>query len=247
MYDTSGTTKKALPLFASSDFTYDADARSCVCPAGKSLYRRGASYVTNGYVGEHFRGAKRDGVPCAMRMQQRLDAPEAREQYGQRFATVKPVFANVRYNKRLDRFTLRDRTKLHGQWLRSMRSRTHDNVWRTRTAWRAADVATGAACKFSGNKRRRATGASSLLGHCRTSLAIVPGVESDSVRLAAVGVREEGAVDDDERGIRYEAESANPQMVEGMRFGFDRWFALLVSPHTASVSSVYSCMGVSPE
>ena len=52
-----------------------------------------------------------------MRMQLRLYAPEGRAQYGQRFATVEPVFANVRYNKRLDRFTRRDRTKVHGQWL----------------------------------------------------------------------------------------------------------------------------------
>ena len=28
-----------------------------------------------------------------MRMQQRLDAPEGREQYGRRFATVEPVFS----------------------------------------------------------------------------------------------------------------------------------------------------------
>ena len=139
MHDKSGAAKKALPLFAPSDFTYDADVRTVVCPAGKSLYRKGASHVTNGYVGEHVRGAKRDGAPCTlrdqclrtptptvvrnvaffrgredaetethtMRMQQRLDAPEGREQYGQRFATVEPVFANVRYNKRLDRFSLR--------------------------------------------------------------------------------------------------------------------------------------------
>ena len=40
-----------------------------------------------------------------MRKQQRLDAPEGREQYGQRFATVEPVFANLRDNTRLDRFT----------------------------------------------------------------------------------------------------------------------------------------------
>ena len=46
----------------------------------------------------------------------RIDAPEGRERYGQRFATVEPVFANVRYNKRLDRFTLRGRTKVNGQW-----------------------------------------------------------------------------------------------------------------------------------
>ena len=51
------------------------------------------------------------------RKQQRLDAPEGREQYGQRVATVEPVFANLRDNTRLDRFTLRGRTKVHGQWL----------------------------------------------------------------------------------------------------------------------------------
>ncbi len=149
LHDKSGTAKSSSPVFAPSDFTYDADARTCVCPAGKSLYRKGASNVTNGYVGEHFRGAKRDCVPCALRdqclrtpettlvrnvaffrgreeretethtvrMQQRLDTAEGREQYGRRFATVEPVFANVRYNKRLDRFTLRGRTKVNAQWL----------------------------------------------------------------------------------------------------------------------------------
>ncbi|MGH7551917.1 MAG: transposase, partial [Longimicrobiales bacterium] len=56
-----------LPLFAPSDFRYDPIARTCVCPAGKSLYRKGQSNVTQGYVGEHFRGAKRDCVPCPLR------------------------------------------------------------------------------------------------------------------------------------------------------------------------------------
>ena len=41
---------------------------------------------------------------------------DGRAQYGRRFATVEPVFANVRHNKRLDRFTLRGRTKVDGQW-----------------------------------------------------------------------------------------------------------------------------------
>jgi transposase len=150
LHDKSGYTKKTLPVFAPSDFTYDPDARTCVCPAGKSLYRKGASNVTQGYVGEHFRGAQRDCAPCAlraqclrtpdttvvrnvaffrgredaaeaethtMRMQQRLDTPAGREEYGRRFGTVEPVFGNLRYNKRLDRFTLRGRTKVNGQWL----------------------------------------------------------------------------------------------------------------------------------
>jgi hypothetical protein len=139
---------KPLPLFQPSDFTYDAEARTCVCPAGKSLYRKGQHLVTNGFVAEHFRGAKRDCQPCALRaqclrtpeqtvarqvaffrgraepapethtarMKANIDTPEGRAHYAQRFATAEPVFGNVRYNKRLDRFTLRGRTKVDGQW-----------------------------------------------------------------------------------------------------------------------------------
>jgi transposase len=50
------------------------------------------------------------------RMRERIDSPQGRAQYGRRFATVEPVFANLRYNKRLTRFTLRGRTKVDGQW-----------------------------------------------------------------------------------------------------------------------------------
>lgn len=50
------------------------------------------------------------------RMQRRIDTPEGRARYSQRFGTVEPVFANLRYNKGLDRFTLRGRAKVDGQW-----------------------------------------------------------------------------------------------------------------------------------
>jgi transposase len=50
------------------------------------------------------------------RMRERIDSPAGRAQYGRRFATVEPVFANLRHNKRLHRFTLRGRTKVDGQW-----------------------------------------------------------------------------------------------------------------------------------
>jgi len=32
------------------------------------------------------------------------------------FSTVEPVFGNLRHNKRLDRFTLRGRMRVDGQW-----------------------------------------------------------------------------------------------------------------------------------
>jgi len=50
------------------------------------------------------------------RMKARLDTPEGRAQYAERFGAVEPVFGNVRDNKGLDRFTLRGRTKVDGQW-----------------------------------------------------------------------------------------------------------------------------------
>jgi transposase len=147
LHDKSGAPTPA-SVYQPDDFTYDATARTCVCPAGKSLYRKGQALSINGYVAESFRGAKRDCGPCALRaqclrtpdttpvrsvaffrgradaeaeshtarMRARIDTPEGRAQYGQRFATVEPVFGNVRHNKGLDRFTLRGRIKVDAQW-----------------------------------------------------------------------------------------------------------------------------------
>ena len=50
-----------------------------------------------------------------MRMQQRLETPAGRAQYGRSFATVEPVFGNLCFNKRVDLFTLRGRTKVNSQ------------------------------------------------------------------------------------------------------------------------------------
>ena len=148
LHDKSAPGGRELPVFQPSDFTYDPVARTCVCPAGKSLSRAGRGIQTKAYVADRFRGAKRDCVPCplrarclrtpattatrqvafftgrapdapethTLRMKARIDTPTGRAQYGRRFATVEPVFANVCFNKGLRRFTLRGRAKVDGQW-----------------------------------------------------------------------------------------------------------------------------------
>ena len=149
-YKHAGAAQRGPAVYQPSDFTYDPVARTCVCPAGKSLYRKGAANVTGGFVGAHFRGARRDCLPCAQRarclrtpdstavrnvaffhgrtepppkpethtarMKRRIDSPEGRALYAQRFGIVEPVFGNLRHNKGLDRFTLRGRTKVDAQW-----------------------------------------------------------------------------------------------------------------------------------
>ena len=50
------------------------------------------------------------------RMKQAIDSPRGRKLYSQRMATVEPVFANLRHNKQLNRFTLRTQPKVNAQW-----------------------------------------------------------------------------------------------------------------------------------
>jgi transposase len=150
LHDKSASDADTRPrVFAASDFTYDPEARTCICPAGKTLNRNGHRHVIRDNIWEGFLGKKRDCGSCVLRaqcletptttvvrsvmffrgktaplpethtarMKRRIDSPDNRERYGQRFGTVEPVFGNVCYNKGLDRFTLRGRLKVDGQWL----------------------------------------------------------------------------------------------------------------------------------
>lgn len=50
------------------------------------------------------------------RMKRRIDSDTGKRMITARFATVEPVFGNLRSNKRLHRFTLRGHAKVDGQW-----------------------------------------------------------------------------------------------------------------------------------
>ena len=49
-------------------------------------------------------------------MKVKIDSALGKEMITRRFATVEPVFGNLRSNKRLHHFTLRGKTKVDGQW-----------------------------------------------------------------------------------------------------------------------------------
>ena len=145
IHDKEGKPKQAA-RYQPKDFDYDPHTGTCICSAGKQLYSNGSDCTINGYVAVKFQGAQRDCLPCTQRdrclltphktrvrqvaflqgkkdgesytnkMKRKIDSPEGRIQYGQRFATVEPVFGNLRHNKQLNRFTLRGRTKVDAQW-----------------------------------------------------------------------------------------------------------------------------------
>jgi transposase len=55
-------------------------------------------------------------LPYTQIMKEAIDSERGKALYGRRIVTVEPVFANLRYNKRLDRFTLRTQPKVNTQW-----------------------------------------------------------------------------------------------------------------------------------
>lgn len=144
LWDKSPKDDKPL-VYTVTDFTLADDCSHCVCPTGKRLYRNGANCTIGGYAAIKFRGAKQDCLPCERRaeclrspdktqtrqvaflqgrreeshtecMKHRIDSDVGRRMITRRFATVEPVFGNIRNNKRLDRFTLRGKNKVDGQW-----------------------------------------------------------------------------------------------------------------------------------
>lgn len=131
--------------FGLKDFTYDARRDCYVCPQGQELTCQSASHATgDGHRYRRYRAKARDCAACPLRsrciarggarkslaiplgeepatrtarMRQKIDTAPARAIYGRRLAIVEPVFANLRSNKRLDRFTYRGQAKVGVQWL----------------------------------------------------------------------------------------------------------------------------------
>jgi hypothetical protein len=138
--------KQRAARFQLSDFSYDAQRGTCHCPEGH-LLAGPSQVAPQGYEGVRFQGRKQlcgacpsrekclrdpaqskyrqvvffsgktETVKYAQLMQQKIDSPEGRRLYGRRLGTVEPVFGHLRTHKRLDRFTLRSKPKVNGQWL----------------------------------------------------------------------------------------------------------------------------------
>jgi transposase len=64
------------------------------------------------FVGKHTNAQEK----ASERMKRKIDSEHGREMIGRRFATVEPVFGNLRANKKLNRFTLRGQAKVDAQW-----------------------------------------------------------------------------------------------------------------------------------
>jgi transposase len=145
LHDKSRSKAVTAKVFGPGDFTVAEDRSYALCPAGQRMYRNGKDCSVGSYRAIKFRAPTSACSTCTLRahclrkpdatvtrqfavlikqpqathaerMRQRIDSDVGRALYGRRLGIVEPVFGNVRYNKRMERFTLRGRTKVDGQW-----------------------------------------------------------------------------------------------------------------------------------
>ena len=128
--------------FTLKDFRYEEGLDQYICPQGKILKLLVKRVLDHGHLYRKYIAAEKDCQTCPLKsrcvygkggkrqhlavpigeslskqMVEKIDTEEGRRIYPQRLAIAEPVFANIRINKRLDRFTLRTKIKVNIQWL----------------------------------------------------------------------------------------------------------------------------------
>ena len=131
--------------FTFADFKYDGDKDEYICPNGKGLKRFGKTGRHKGKLLRRYVSSQADCRSCQHRakclqnkdakarhlsyyadawgknisqaMVEKIESPKGRKIYPQRIAIVEPVFANIRVNKGMDKFSLRGKIKVNIQWL----------------------------------------------------------------------------------------------------------------------------------
>ena len=134
--------RRQVRRFTLNDFHHDEALDRYICPNGKVLRLRAKQVFDGRYLYRKYLAAEEDCQGCPLRprcisaagakrkqlsiplgeslskqMVEKIDTEEGRRIYPQRLAIVEPVFANIRTNKRLDRFTLRGKIKVNIQWV----------------------------------------------------------------------------------------------------------------------------------
>jgi transposase len=131
--------------FVLQDFKYDPGKDCYICPNGKILKLNVKKLIRDRNIYRRYIADVKDCSPCALKsrcfyhkttkrkalyvrigaeesnfskaMLEKVDSDKGRKIYPERMAIVEPVFANIRTQKRMDRFTLRGKIKVNIQWM----------------------------------------------------------------------------------------------------------------------------------
>jgi transposase len=131
--------------FVLQDFKYNQSKDCYICPNGKTLKFNTKNHIQDRNIYRRYMADEKDCKKCSLKsrcfyrkdtkrrslsvpigaeetnfskaMLEKVDSDKGRRIYPQRIAIVEPVFANIRAQKRMDRFTLRGKIKVNIQWM----------------------------------------------------------------------------------------------------------------------------------
>jgi hypothetical protein len=97
--------------------TYQASATDCrTCPLNDKCIRTKKDRSTLPKGRRVMRSKNTEAGNLCNEMKKKLTQQEYQDQYAYRIQIVEPVFSNISYCKGLNRFTLRGKRKINGQW-----------------------------------------------------------------------------------------------------------------------------------
>ena len=127
------------------DFRYNEVKDQYICPNGKILKLNSKDSIRYRIIYRRYLADEKDCKQCSLKsrcfyrkntkrrsldvpigadednyskaMAEKVDSDKGRKIYPQRMAIVEPVFANIRTQKRMDRFTFKGKTKVNIQWV----------------------------------------------------------------------------------------------------------------------------------
>ena len=131
-------------LFTTADFSFDPSKQVYLCPQGKELTCHARNQINRYRTYDIYHARPEDCAACPVRtrclskpttsrrylsvpvdtqppnlideMKAKLDTEQGRRIYARRLGVVEPVFANICVQKRMNRFTLRSKSKVDVQW-----------------------------------------------------------------------------------------------------------------------------------
>jgi hypothetical protein len=131
--------------YTKADFIYDEENDRYICPDSKELRLENRNARIGQFEGRRYVARAADCGACGIRekclrsettkkrylfitkknhndnysakMVEKIDTEYARDIYAKRMGIIEPVFGNISYNKKLNKFTLRTKKKVNIQWV----------------------------------------------------------------------------------------------------------------------------------
>ena len=109
--------KGIIPLLGKKGIRYQASVKDCrICPHNSRCIRTKKEICKWDKGRQLFITKSNEPGSLCAEMRQKITTEEYQALYALRIQIVEPVFANIKYSKGLNRFTLRGKKKVNGQW-----------------------------------------------------------------------------------------------------------------------------------